>query len=130
MALKLELKAGERVMLGDVVIVNQGGRTRLTIEGDAPVLRERDLLPPGAATSLARRLYLAMQSLHLSRDGGATFRQDIARLAGEIVSEAPERRPLIEAIDTAIRAGQTYRALREAQRLVLAESASGFAAAG
>ncbi|MCX5481490.1 flagellar biosynthesis repressor FlbT [Kaistia geumhonensis] len=130
MALKLELKAGERVMLGDVVIVNQGGRTRLTIEGDTPVLRERDLLPPGAGTSLARRLYLAMQSLHLARDGGASFRLEIARLAGEIVSEAPEWRPLIDAIDHAIRNGHTYRALREAQRLVLAESTGALAATG
>lgn len=130
MALKLELKAGERVMLGDVVIVNQGGRTRLTIEGDAPVLRERDLLPPGAGTSLARRLYLAMQSLHLARDGGASFKLEIARLAGEIVSEAPEWRPLIDAIDHAIRNGHTYRALREAQRLVLAESTGALAATG
>ena len=33
MALKLELKPGERVILGDCVITNDDQRTRLTIDG-------------------------------------------------------------------------------------------------
>ncbi len=41
MALKVELKPGEKFILGDSVIVNDDQRTRLTIEGEAPILRER-----------------------------------------------------------------------------------------
>lgn len=129
MALKLELKAGERVLLGDLVIVNQGGRTRLCIEGDAPVLRERDMLAPEAANSLPKRLYLAMQSMYLSRDAGR-FRPEIARLAREIVAAEPASRPVIEAIERQIGSGQLYRAMREAQRLIPREPGEALARAG
>ena len=37
--LKIELKPGERVMLGDCVITNHDQRTRLLVEGTAPILR-------------------------------------------------------------------------------------------
>ncbi len=121
MALKLELKAGERVQLGDLVIVNQGGRTRLCIEGDTPVLRERDMLAPEAATSLPKRLYLAMQSMYLSRDAGR-FQPEITRLAREIEAAEPASRPFIEAIEQQLGCGQLYRAMREAQRLILRDT--------
>ncbi|SHF26550.1 flagellar protein FlbT [Kaistia soli DSM 19436] len=118
MPLKLELKAGERVLLGDLVIVNQGGRTRLCIEGDAPVLRERDMMAPEAANSLPKRLYLAMQSMYLSRDA-SRFLPEIARLTREIVDAEPGFRPFVEAIERQLHSGQLYRAMREVQRLIL-----------
>ncbi len=121
MALKLELKAGERVQLGELVIVNQGGRTRLCIEGDTPVLRERDMLAPEAATSLPKRLYLALQSMYLSRDFGR-YQPEVARLSHEIAKAEPASGPVIDAIDTLLRSGQPYRALREAQRLILSDA--------
>ena len=46
MALKVELKPGERIILGECVVTNGDQRTRLLIEGDAPILREKDILTP------------------------------------------------------------------------------------
>ena len=40
MALKIELKPGERFILGNAVITNDDQRTRLFVEGSAPILRE------------------------------------------------------------------------------------------
>ncbi len=39
MALKLELKPKERIMLGGCVVTNTGHRTRLTIDSLLPILR-------------------------------------------------------------------------------------------
>jgi flagellar protein FlbT len=44
MGLKVELKPGERIIIGDYVITNDDQRTRLVIEGEAPILREKDIL--------------------------------------------------------------------------------------
>ena len=44
MALKIELKPGERVILGDCVVTNDDQRTRLLIEGKVPILREKDIM--------------------------------------------------------------------------------------
>ena len=41
MALKLELKPKERIMLGDCVVTNSGHRTRLMIDSSLPILREK-----------------------------------------------------------------------------------------
>jgi len=51
MALKVELKPGERIILGECVITNDDQRTRLYIEGDAPILREKDILTPKTANT-------------------------------------------------------------------------------
>ena len=48
MGLKVELKAGERFILGDCLVTNGNQRTRLLIEGDAPILREKDIMTAGA----------------------------------------------------------------------------------
>ena len=44
MALKIELKPNERVILGDCVVTNTDQRTRLVIEGTVPILREKDIM--------------------------------------------------------------------------------------
>ena len=50
MALKVELKPGERIIIGECVITNDDQRTRLLIEGQTPILREKDILTPTAPT--------------------------------------------------------------------------------
>jgi flagellar protein FlbT len=39
MSLKVELKPGERIIIGECVITNTDQRTRLLIDGQAPILR-------------------------------------------------------------------------------------------
>ena len=60
MALKVELKPGERIIIGDCVITNADQRTRLLIDGHAPILREKDILTPRARRHA--------RQAHLSRD--------------------------------------------------------------
>jgi len=46
MSLKVELKPRERLIVGDSIITNGGQRTRILIDGDAPILREKDIMTP------------------------------------------------------------------------------------
>ena len=55
MALKVELKPNERIIVGNAVIRNDEQRTRLFIEGEAPILREKDILTPRPPTRRRRR---------------------------------------------------------------------------
>jgi flagellar protein FlbT len=59
MALKVELKPGERILIGDSVITNGAQRTRFLIDGRSPVLRERDIITAEQANTPAKRIYLA-----------------------------------------------------------------------
>jgi len=42
-ALKVELKPHEKIVVGSVIIQNGETRARLLIEGEAAILRERDI---------------------------------------------------------------------------------------
>ena len=47
MALKVELKPHEKIIVGSCVITNTDQRAKFLIEGDRlPVLREKDILTP------------------------------------------------------------------------------------
>ena len=52
MALKVELKPNERIIIGGCVITNTDQRARLLIDGDRiPILREKDILTPDTSDS-------------------------------------------------------------------------------
>jgi len=42
MPLRVELKPFERIIIGETVIINSGTRTSFLIDGEAPILREKD----------------------------------------------------------------------------------------
>lgn len=120
MALKVELKPGERFILGSCVITNDNQRTRLFIEGDAPILREKDILTPETADTPAKRIYLTVQLMYLSGDVKA-HRDIYFRLVDDVLRAAPSTLPYIEAINNQILTSSLYKALREAKRLIAYE---------
>ena len=73
MGLKVELKPGERFILGECLVTNGDQRTRLLIEGQAPILREKDIMTPAQADTPAKRIYLCVQDhVHLTRSAAAS----------------------------------------------------------
>ena len=120
MALKVELKPGERIIIGESVVTNDDQRTRLFIQGTAPILRERDIMTAERADSPAKRIYLAVQLMYTSRDPRA--HHDIYfTLVREIIQAAPSIWPYIESINNRILTGEMYKALKEAKRLIAYE---------
>jgi flagellar protein FlbT len=120
MGLKIELKPGERVMLGECVITNHDQRTRLLIEGNAPILREKDIMSESRADTPAKRIYLTVQLMYTSKNAAA-YHDLYFRLVREITQAAPSMWPLIESINNQILTGELYKALREAKKLIAYE---------
>jgi flagellar protein FlbT len=121
MALKVELKPHERIIIGNCVITNTDQRARLLIDGEKiPILREKDILTPETADTPAKLIYLAVQLMYISPDPqvdhGTYF-----NLMRELVTVAPTTWPLIENINTNILNGELYHALKEAKKLVAYE---------
>src|SRR5437016_4352700 len=120
MALKVELKPGERILLGDCVVTNADQRTRLLIEGTVPILREKDIMTADRADSPAKRIYLAVQLMYTAKDARAHHELYFA-LVRDIVQAAPSMWPLIERINNQILTGEMYKALKEARKLIAYE---------
>jgi flagellar biosynthesis repressor protein FlbT len=51
MPLRVELKPFERIIIGETVIINSGTRTSFLIDGEAPILREKDTVTAETANS-------------------------------------------------------------------------------
>jgi flagellar protein FlbT len=117
MALKVELKPGERIIIGESVITNDNQRTRLFIEGDAPILREKDILTPDTADTPAKRVYLAVQLMYLSTDL-ERVKESYFTLVNDIVKAAPSTIPYVTRISNSIISGSFYKALKEARKLI------------
>jgi flagellar protein FlbT len=117
MALKVELKPGERIIIGDCVITNDDQRTRFLVEGSAPILREKAIMTPKRADTPAKRIYLAVQMMYLSHDP-RSFHEVYFRLVREIMQAAPSTWPYIESINNQILTGNVYKALKEADKLI------------
>jgi flagellar protein FlbT len=115
--LKIELKPGERMMLGDCVITNDAQRTRLFVEGSVPILREKDIMTESRANTPAKRIYLAVQLMYTSKDP-ATYHELYFRLVREITQAAPSMWPLIESINNQILTGNLYKGLQEVKKLI------------
>lgn len=120
MALKVELKPGERIILGECVITNDDQRTRLYIEGDAPILREKDILTVKTADTPAKRIYLAIQLMYLSRKPVQDFSNYFA-LVQDLIQAAPSTIPYIDRINNLILTGSFYKALKGAKALIAYE---------
>jgi flagellar protein FlbT len=119
-ALKIELKPNERILLGDCVVTNAGSRTRLTIEGEARILREKDIMTLGRANSMAKLIYLAVQFIYTAKtpqDHHALY----FRLADQFLKIAPGAKSYIESINNRILTGEPYKALKEARKLIAYE---------
>ena len=121
MALKVELKPHERIIIGSCVITNTDQRARLLIDGEKiPILREKDIMTPETSDTPAKLIYLAVQLMYISPDPrmnhGTYF-----NLVRDLVTAAPSTWPLIEDINTAILNGELYHALKAAKRLVAYE---------
>ncbi|MEN5081048.1 flagellar biosynthesis repressor FlbT [Bosea sp. TWI1241] len=121
MALKVELKPNERIIIGTVVIRNEEQRTRFFIEGQAPILREKDILTPASADTPARKIYLAVQLMYLAGDPttqhGVYF--DLVR---DFLQAAPSSLPIVSEINNFILSSELYKALKSAKKLIAYEA--------
>ena len=120
MALKVELKPNERILIGESVITNCDHRTWLVIEGASPILREKDILTSRRASTPAKRIYLAVQLMYISRDPRVQHELYFA-LVRQIVEAAPSTWRYVENINNQILMGNLYKALKEARKLIAYE---------
>lgn len=121
MALKVELKPGERFILGQSVITNDDQRTRLYIEGNAPILREKDILRPEEADTPCKKIYLVVQMMYLSGNQEG-HHETYFELINQVQQAAPSLAGKIANINNEILTGSFYKALKAVKLLIEAEN--------
>jgi flagellar protein FlbT len=120
MPLRVELKPFERIVIGESVIINSGARTSFLIDGEAPILRERDTVTAETANTPAKRLYLCVQTMYLKNDV-PRYREAYLGFIKELRETLPAARDLIDAADQQVSGGALYKALKEIRKLIKRE---------
>lgn len=120
MALKVELKPNERIIIGTAVVRNTDQRTSLVIEGHAPILREKDIISPKAADTPAKLIYLSIQLMYIDgkiAENIGTYQ----KLMADFQAAVPSSINILMAIHNHILNMEFYKALREAKQLLAYE---------
>ena len=117
MALVIDLKPREKVIIGNAVITNDTQRTRLHIDGDAPILREKDVLKAEDATSPCKRVYYTIQLMYLANDPTDHY-DDYFKSIREIQDAAPSMALRFADISQFILEGAYYKALKNTKKLI------------
>lgn len=117
MPLVIDLKPHEKIIVGEAVITNDKHRTRLHIDGEVAILREKDILRESDATTPCRKIYLTLQLMYLSSHPQKLHKIYFTILR-DIVKAAPSTSRFFMAINEHILGGSFYRALKAAKDLI------------
>ncbi len=120
MPLRVELKPFERIVIGESVIINSGSRTCFLVDGEAPILREKDTITAETADTTAKRLHLCVQTMYLKNDP-EPYRTACLGLLDELTQETPDDRDAIAAIAQHVSSGRLYKALKDIRKLIARE---------
>jgi flagellar protein FlbT len=120
MSLRVELKPFERIIIGQSVITNSDSRTTFLIDGDAPILREKDILTAETANTPVKRIYLCVQMMYLENDM-LNYQDLYLGFIKELLEAVPSFREPIETVSNLILSGSLYKALRELRPLIKRE---------
>ena len=120
MPLRVELKPFERIIIGETVIINSGTRTSFLIDGEAPILREKDTVTAETANTPVKRLYFCVQMMYLKNDI-PRYRNAYLGFIDDLRQATPGSRDAIYAANNHILAGALYKALKEIRKLMKVE---------
>ena len=120
MSLRVVLKPFERIIIGQSVITNSETRTTFLIDGEAPILREKDILTAETANTPVKRLYFCIQMMYLEND--IPKYQDLYMgFIKDLLEAVPSFRTSIETASRLILSGSLYNSLKEIRKLIARE---------
>ena len=117
MALIIDLKPGEKILIGEAVITNDSQRTRLHIAGNAPILREKDVMREEDVHTPSQKIYFLIQCMYISSKPDQYYEKYFATIR-EIQEAAPTTTVFFSSINDKILSGQYYQAMKEARELI------------
>jgi flagellar protein FlbT len=117
MPLKIELKPGERLLIGGAAIRNGPRRSSFVIETMTNFLRGSDIISESEADTACKRLYLTLTVLYLAEP--TVEAEDLfVRQANALMEAAPSMAPYLRDIHDLLADGERYRALKRCWDLI------------
>ena len=117
MALVIDLKPGEKILIGNAVITNDSQRTRLHIAGKSPIIREKDVMQEDHADTPCKRIYFLIQCMYLS-EKPEDYHQKYFDMVNDVQHASPSSSIFFMQINDEIINGTYYKALKLGKELI------------
>jgi flagellar protein FlbT len=125
MTLRISLRDGEKIIVNGAVL-RSVGRTNLSIESKAAILRGRDLIEPEQANTPATRLYHACMSAYTDPEASSSHHDRIVTALTEVMAtlHLPLAKAAAASLARLVAISDYYRALAECRSLITMERTS------
>lgn len=125
MTLRISLRDGAKVIVNGAVL-RSVGRTNLSIESNAAILRGRDVMEPHQAVSPATRLYHACISAYVDAEGSAGHQDRIVAALSDVMAtmEMAVAKAAAASFARLVAMSDYYRAFVDCRSLIAMERAA------
>ncbi|MBE7635210.1 hypothetical protein GUA87_00005 [Sneathiella sp. P13V-1] len=121
MSLKFRIPAGEKIIVNGAVITNTSSKAmHFSLENDASIMRERDILLPDQVTTPLHNVYMQVQMMYIEPQNHAEHYkafQEAAQMAFISVEDDPTRNVIFEVVGL-VGEKNFYNALKLLQRIM------------
>lgn len=122
MPLKLDFKAGDKLVINGAVVENIGHNAKLLIHNESAILREKEILTEAETATPAARVYFSLQCAYMFPKKEEDYLKIFRQFLDDYVKAAPSAAPIGEEITEQVEAGYVYRGLRATQKLIQHEA--------
>jgi flagellar protein FlbT len=122
MPLKIDFKAGDKMVINGAVLENVGPNTKLLIHNESAILREKEVLSVADTTTPASRVYFALQCSYIFPQKKDEYLKVFRKFLKEYVEACPSAKDIALDIEREVADGRIYRALKRTHKLIAHES--------
>ena len=121
MPLKLDFKAGEKLVINGAVVENVGSNAKLLVHNESAIIREKEVLSQAETNTPAARVYFALQCAYMFPRHEQHYLETFRGFLNDYVS-APSAKAIGDEIAKFVDEAKLYRALKAAQKLIRHEA--------
>ena len=118
MPLKLDFKAGDKMIINGAVVENIGNNASLLIHNEAAILREKEILSEAETATPAARVYFALQCAYMFPEKKDHYISIFRQFLDDYVTAAPSAKELGDKISAHVDNKKYYNALKLTQKLI------------
>ena len=102
MSLKFRIPAGEKIIVNGAVITNTSAKAmHFSLENDASIMRERDIMLPDQVATPLHSVYMQVQMMYIEPENHTTHHrafQEAAQMAFIATENSPVRETIFEVV--------------------------------
>lgn len=118
MPLKLDFKAGDKLVINGAVLENIGANAKILVHNESAILREKEILSVADTATPASRVYFALQCAYMFPHKKDEYLGLFTNFLNEFVAACPSTRPIAEEIEQFVAEDKIYKALKHTQKLI------------